>query len=725
MVHRPLSPGPLRLMCLRMISQAIYSYLECRPRLEKYLRLCGPQAPSQAAKLTDYVRQFLPGNLRSLLLEFLIQLWFARLLKMKQKTIEHERMSAGDPTHDHAVCGGTTSVSEAQRATALLAEILTISMTEKTQSLRLGFTNARSGQVDFTRPMEVVTARCSGLRHLDLTFATDTLAPSLAEGPPDSFNTAYAREVAALCRALAAANTVTTVKLLMCNKAILKELARCSKLQVLEMVEASGLQDSDLAEFSMGEARHHLTRLHVKFWSDSAHIKALCETDAPRKLGQGLARGDGRVRLPSWAVFLLNCRALQEVQWFEPAQIKPFNPLVGLLTLLREARRWGSLDIENEGDLLDMVIERPSDLDRVTFAWASMGLDMGNDGLAGAPSEAELNDHMEFLDRSLPSLNSLSLTLFPSPPHPAPFLTLQGLTSTPAGQHLASRITSLRIQACHPSHLAATQQLLTATTSLTSLTMEHLTLATAHHVVNLDTRHLLSWIPPTLTTLKVRGFHLLPSTSMEGEQGGPSYPFLTTLEVVFCGTSDRDLLHLACLCPALRHLTVVVSMTSGGGGPPAPPTEGLVTGHLHALCHNPGVVECIVLVKAGEGWLQVDDRDMLGELVLGAASPNLRKIVLFPVRGVCGNGLRSLVRAARQQNICLNIGVGNQRPVKTETNRRVGTDEFTLAEGEEEPRDTFADFGRFLASKVAEFEGQFWNDPVWFYSGVWPDSEPE
>ena len=69
--------------------------------------------------------------------------------------------------------------------------------------------------------------------------------------------------------------------------------------------------------------------------------------------------------------------------------------------------------------------------------------------------------------------------------------------------------------------------------------------------------------------------------------------------------------------------------------------------------------------------------------------------------------------------------MGNQRPVKTETNRRVGTDEFALAEEEEEPRDTFGDFGRFLASKVAEFEGQFWNDPDWFYSGVWPDSEPE
>ena len=33
--------------------QAIYSYLECRPRLERYLRLCGPTAPSTAAKLTE------------------------------------------------------------------------------------------------------------------------------------------------------------------------------------------------------------------------------------------------------------------------------------------------------------------------------------------------------------------------------------------------------------------------------------------------------------------------------------------------------------------------------------------------------------------------------------------------------------------------------------------------------------------------------------------------
>ena len=37
--------------------------------------------------LSDYVAQFMPQNLRDLLLEFLTQLWFARLLKMKQKTI--------------------------------------------------------------------------------------------------------------------------------------------------------------------------------------------------------------------------------------------------------------------------------------------------------------------------------------------------------------------------------------------------------------------------------------------------------------------------------------------------------------------------------------------------------------------------------------------------------------------------------------------------------------
>ena len=33
--------------------------------------------------------------------------------------------------------------------------------------------------------------------------------------------------------------------------------------------------------------------------------------------------------------------------------------MVGLLTLLREARKWWNLEIETEGDLLDIVIERP------------------------------------------------------------------------------------------------------------------------------------------------------------------------------------------------------------------------------------------------------------------------------------------------------------------------------------------------------------------------------
>jgi len=55
--------------------------------------------------------------------------------------------------------------------------------------------------------------------------------------------------------------------------------------------------------------------------------------------------------------------------------------------------------------------------------------------------------------------------------------------------------------------------------------------------------------------------------------------------------------------------------------------------------------------------------------------------------------------------------------VKTETNRRTGTDEFTLAG--EETQDYFNQFGDFLDKKISEFEGQFWNDPDWFYGGIW------
>ena len=45
--------------------------------------------------LSDYVAQFMPQNLRDLLLEFLTQLWFARLLKMKQKTIGNHQKTKG------------------------------------------------------------------------------------------------------------------------------------------------------------------------------------------------------------------------------------------------------------------------------------------------------------------------------------------------------------------------------------------------------------------------------------------------------------------------------------------------------------------------------------------------------------------------------------------------------------------------------------------------------
>ena len=87
MVHKPICPGSLRLMCLRMISQAIYSYLDARPRLEKYFQLCGPQCKNETSKLINYITTYFPSNLRDLLLEFLTQLWFSKLLKMKQKTI--------------------------------------------------------------------------------------------------------------------------------------------------------------------------------------------------------------------------------------------------------------------------------------------------------------------------------------------------------------------------------------------------------------------------------------------------------------------------------------------------------------------------------------------------------------------------------------------------------------------------------------------------------------
>ena len=109
-----------------------------------------------------------------------------------------------------------------------------------------------------------------------------------------------------------------------------------------------------------------------------------------------------------------------------------------------------------------------------------------------------------------------------------------------------------------------------------------------------------------------------------------------------------------------------------------------------------------MLVKQGQGWIEMKEREMLGELVLGCSSDHLRKILLFPLRGICAGGLRGLVRAAKARNICINIGLGNQRPVKTETNRRTGNDQFTLISSSQSDRANFAQFGDFLQKKVSE-----------------------
>ena len=88
---------------------------------------------------------------------------------------------------------------------------------------------------------------------------------------------------------------------------------------------------------------------------------------------------------------------------------------MGLLTILIEARKWWNLEIENEGDLLGLVIEKPQDLDNLRFKWTNISFDMGNDGLAGSPSETALNSHMEFLSNTLPDLKEVTVTLFPTP----------------------------------------------------------------------------------------------------------------------------------------------------------------------------------------------------------------------------------------------------------------------------------------------------------------------
>ena len=271
--------------------------------------------------MIEYIKNFFPTNLREMLLEFLIQLWFSKLLKMKQKTIDHERMSAGDPHHDHATCGGTTSVGQAQKQTDLLGEILGVAMTKHTKSLRIGFTNARSGQVKFCCALANIEERCHSIRHLDLTFATDTLLPTKPSMETETFNMVYTKDCLKIVKQLAVHNNITTLKLMLCNAAMLQEIAKCSKLSVLEIIEASLLKDTDLATFSQGSVRHNLSVLNIKFWSDNEHINSLCETQTPRSLANGLSQhGNGRLEIPGWAVFLLNCPNLSELQYFEQSQ---------------------------------------------------------------------------------------------------------------------------------------------------------------------------------------------------------------------------------------------------------------------------------------------------------------------------------------------------------------------------------------------------------------------
>ena len=69
-------------ICLKILLKIFF-----RPRLEKYFKLCGPNCNDETMKLIEYIKNFFPTNLRDLLLEFLIQLWFSKLLKMKQKTL--------------------------------------------------------------------------------------------------------------------------------------------------------------------------------------------------------------------------------------------------------------------------------------------------------------------------------------------------------------------------------------------------------------------------------------------------------------------------------------------------------------------------------------------------------------------------------------------------------------------------------------------------------------
>ena len=150
--------------------------------------------------------------------------------------------------------------------------------------------------------------------------------------------------------------------------------------------------------------------------------------------------------------------------------------------MIREIRRWAILEIENEGDILDIVLESPHDLDNLKFKWSELSFDMGHDGLAGPMSDMMLNSCMENITSSLTSLSKLDLTLFPTP---LDFRTLDALITTPAGQYLASQLRELTFHASHPSHLTKLSELLVHTRQLQTLNLEHLQIPNphSHHLV--------------------------------------------------------------------------------------------------------------------------------------------------------------------------------------------------------------------------------------------------
>ena len=88
------------------------------------------------------------------------------------------------------------------------------------------------------------------------------------------------------------------------------------------------LTDSDLALFSQGAVRHNLSVVKIKFWSDNDDLTRICETQSPKKLQQFLSQNphNGRISIPGWAVFLLNCCSLTQLQYFDKSQ-----PRVGFI----------------------------------------------------------------------------------------------------------------------------------------------------------------------------------------------------------------------------------------------------------------------------------------------------------------------------------------------------------------------------------------------------------